>query len=89
MDFDHYKNNADFIKDMKTLSYETRAQMMTNGAYRLHGPNPVKGTERKQILALLWGIQWSIVEQGKTNPVIYAKAQKDFEKIKNALKEEA
>jgi hypothetical protein len=89
MKLEHYSKNKQFIKDMQTLTYEQRRLMTRNGAYQLHGPNPVKGKERKRILALLYGIEMSIMEQAERDPIIRCKAEIDFQRIKlGALLEE-
>ena len=87
-DLDRYSTDPKFIKDMQTLSYEQRRHMTTNGAYQLHGPNPVKGKERKRILALLYGIEMSIMKD--KDPIVRQKAEVDFQRVKlTAMQEEA
>ena len=83
---DRYSKDPEFIKGMQTLSYEQRRHMTTNGAYKLHGPNPVKGKEREEILALLWGIEMSI--HYDKDPIVKQKAEIDFQKL-GAMQEEA
>jgi hypothetical protein len=86
MELNHYANDPEFIKDMQTLSYEQRRGLFLRGANRIHGPNPLKGAEKSQVLALLYGIEYSLAHDKDAD--VQQKTQADWEKLQAFLKEE-
>lgn len=86
MKLEYYAKKKKFIKDMQNLSYEQRRVLTVNGAAQLHGPKPANGKRRKEILALLYGIEQSI--RTDPSPIVQCKAEIDYQKIRLRVLEE-
>ena len=80
MKLDYYSNNSEFVNDMFSLSYEQRHALFTKLAARCHGPNPLKGKDRKKAMAIMFGIQKSWICD--PNLEVRCKAEIAFQKIK-------
>jgi hypothetical protein len=80
MKLNHFANNPDFIMDMFSLSYEQRQSLFTQLAASCHGPNPLKGKDRKKAMAVMYGIfaSWAT----DPDPTVQCKAEIAFQKIR-------